>query len=112
MIDVKDKVHKALNGIKGVQAFFYYPDSFSKLPCVSYYEAHNSPDMAADDEEYLSEIVYVVDVWDQTSEKVTRIALKANAAMKKIGFSREFSHDVHNPDRNVRQKTMRFVLKT
>ena len=111
MIDVKPDVQKALSAIEGVKAFFYYPKSFKELPCVSYYELNNTPDTGADDQEYLSEIVYVVDVWGSTSSIVTAIAIAAAEKMEGIGFAREFSHDVDPPESAVRHKTMRFRLQ-
>lgn len=110
MIDVKYDVKKALDGIEGVRAFFYFPNNFATLPCISYYEANNAPNVSADDDEYLSEIIYVVDVWGKSSEIVSDIAIKVDSCLKAIGFRREFSHDISNPESKVRQKTMRFKL--
>lgn len=110
MVDVKNNVKKALEAIEGVTAFFYYPNTFNKLPCISYYEASNTPEANADDDEYLSEIAYVLDVWGADDKSVTNIVSRANAAMKTLGFRRVFSHDAHNPGSNARHKTMRFAL--
>lgn len=112
MVDVKPNVHKALNAIRGVKAFYFYPDTFNGLPCVSYYEANNAPDTFADDIEYSSKIVYVVDVWGETSTQVTKTAQKAEGKMLALGFVREFARDVHDPASAVRHKTMRFKLIT
>ena len=57
MINIKPKIVDALNNVKGVKnVFFYYPESFTRLPCISYYEANNSPDRSADDSEYSTEV--------------------------------------------------------
>ncbi|MDR2903252.1 MAG: hypothetical protein LBU77_01915 [Clostridiales bacterium] len=110
MIDVKAEVKKALGAIEGAKVFFYFPQDFKKLPCISYYEAHNAPGASGDDAEYLSEIIYVVDVWGDSSAIVTNIAIETDEKMKGIGFVREFAHDVNDPDSKVRHKTMRFRL--
>jgi hypothetical protein len=108
MINKKAALSAALESVEGVEGvFFYYPKSFKKLPCVSYYENNNSPARAADDAEYLTEINYQVDVWAEKSAEASEIAGRVNAALTAAGFTREFSHDLYEPGAAA-HKTMRY----
>ena len=108
MADTKQDIDKALNEIQGIKAFFYYPQTFKQLPCISFYEASNIPIASADDDEYATETIYAVDVWAVTDKQVTDIAAQVIEKMNTIGFVRTFSHDVFDPDSNIRHKAMRF----
>lgn len=111
MHNAKPLVLAALQTVKGLKdVFVSFPSSFKELPCASYYEASNVPDSAADDDEYLSEIVFVVDVWASTSEETSELTIEVDTAMKQAGFIREFAADVNNPDSTVKHKTTRYRL--
>ena len=110
MADIKLEIDRVLNEIKGVTAFFYYPDDFKRLPCISFYEASNTPAAHADDDEYAAEVIYAVDVWAATDRQVEAVPAQATKKMRGIGFVREFSHDVFDPDSTVRHKAMRFRM--
>lgn len=106
---MKPAVAAALQGIEGVEnVFFYYPDSFAAVPCVSYYEAANAIAGSADDGEYMSAVSFVVDIWSLTSSDNSRIAGLVNGAMAGIGFLREFASDVYDPAGGYRHYSMRF----
>ena len=109
MTDIKGKVLAALQTVEGAERIaFYYPKSFKILPCISYYEANNSPAAIADDEEYLSEIIYVVDIWAGTNDECTDLMLRVDVAMRSVEFLREFSSDVYDSNSDVRHKTSRY----
>jgi hypothetical protein len=106
---MKPDVRAALRTVCG-NVFFYYPKSFKKLPCVSYYEASDVP-IHADDGEFLSKIEIVVSVWGLDSDEVSNLSELVNRAMNEAGFAREFAGDVHDPGSDgIRQKAMRFGI--
>jgi len=110
MLNKKSDVLKALETVEGVKdVFFYYPNSFARLPCVSYYEINNSPYKRADDGEYLTEINYQIDIWCEKSAEASEIAEDVDAAMSLAGFTREFSRDVYNESAPA-HKTMRYQI--
>lgn len=108
MINYKPIINKALKKVCK-NTFFYYPNNFKELPAISYYESVNMPYNNADDNEYLSEIVFVIDIWGDTSSEVSKICKGVNDEMVKIGFTREFSQDVYTKDAPV-HKNMRYKL--
>lgn len=95
---------KELGIVKGVN--YSYPEIFSKLPCITFYEANNSIVKFAEDDEYLSEINYVIDIWAETYEQINNIAIKVNEKLKEIDFIKEVSYDV--PSEEIKHKFMRF----
>lgn len=95
---------KELGIVKGVN--YSYPETFSKLPCITFYEANNSILKFTEDDEYLSEINYVIDIWAETYEQINNIAIKVNEKLKEIDFVREVSYDV--PSEEIKHKFMRF----
>lgn len=111
MLNEKPLVLSALNTIEGFKDVFpSFPSAFGELPCASFYEAFNGPSSLADDGEYLSEIVFTVDVWAETGEETSVLAAETDRAMKRAGFTREFAADVNEPQSGVKHKTMRFKL--
>lgn len=108
MSDIKRAIGSALGEIEGAEAFFYYPQSFARLPCVSFYEAANVPAAGADDRAYAAEIVYAVDVWAETDAQAEGVAAHVAEKMGGLGFAREFSCDMYDPGSDVRHKAMRF----
>lgn len=109
MINVKPIVLAALKNVSD-NVFFIYPDSFKTLPCISYREDFNSPQASADDMEYMSRIIFTVDVWGKTSEEVSSISIAVDAQMESAGFVRDFATDVLEPNKNLSHKNMRFKL--
>ena len=114
MINLREKVFEKLSELKteGIvqDVFFSYPNSFTKLACISFYEANNSIHKMADDKECLSEVNYVVDIWASTSIESGKVALSVNEKLEELGFLREVSYDV--PEENIRHKFMRFKIIT
>lgn len=106
MINVKPVVIEALKRAHK-NAFPRNLNTFKKFPCISYYEISNRPAASADDREYITEVIIVVDVWGKLSAEVSEMALKVNKEMTAIGFIREFSHDVDEKG-DLEHKTMRY----
>lgn len=111
MINIKSNVYSALNAITAVsdRVYFFYPESFQTLPCVSYYEITNRETARVDDEEYASEIEIVVDIYDNSSSTLSSIAISVNTAMQGLGFKRTASRDMYEQDTGIYHKNMKFT---
>ena len=111
MINIKTNVYSALNAITAIsdRVYFFYPDDFQTLPCVSYYEITNRELNKADDSEYSSEIEFIVDVWGDSSSEISSIALEVNTAMQGLGFKRTASRDMFEQDTKIYHKNMKFT---
>lgn len=108
MIDVNSEAEKTLSALD-YNVVYYYPDSFEKLPVITFYNLTETPDFAADNEEVMQEGCVVVDVWCDTPKQCGDIALEVNEAMIADGWGREFSRDLPPDDSGVYHKTMRFA---
>lgn len=112
MINLNKEIFNKLNEIKEIGMIksvnYSYPETFSKLPCITFYEANNSIINFTDDDEYLCEINYVIDIWAKSYEEIENIATKVNEKLKEIDFIREVSYDV--PSEDIKHKFMRFKI--
>lgn len=112
MISLNKEVFNKLNEIKTLGLVecvnHSFPETFSKLPCITFYEANNSIKEFSEDDEYLSEINYVVDIWANSYKQINDIAIEVAQKLKDIGFIREVSYDV--PSEEIKHKFMRFKI--
>ncbi len=93
---VKQKAFEALKTVKDVKSvFFYYPDDFKLLPCISYYESGRVAAACADDKEYMTEVIFAVDIWAMTSPEAGEISVKADEALRSVGFFRISEADAY-----------------
>ena len=107
MVDANTIVRKILKTIDGVTITFYHPEEFKKLPVISYYEITSPTGFCFDNEEQAQSSYMAVDVWAKSASECGQIAIKADKAMQKEGWYREFSRDMP-PEDGIRHKTMRF----
>lgn len=112
MVSLNKQIFDKLNELKELgivkSVSYSYPETFTNLPCITFYEANNSITEFTEDDEYLSEINYVIDIWDSLYENINNIAIKVNEKLKEIGFIREVSYDV--PSENIKHKFTRFKI--
>lgn len=107
MYDIKPKINELLEVIVGENNVSdSYPNDFSNLPYISFYELSNN-DAYKIKEELYTEIVIQIDIWHNRSTGT--IARQVNEAMKSIGLMRDFARDI--PDATIKHKTMRFKGK-
>lgn len=111
MINLNKEVFNKLSEIKDLgickMINYCYPETFSKLPCITFYEVNNLPKFS-DDEEYLCEINYVIDIWANEYAQVNNIAMIVCQKLNEIGFVREVSYDI--PTENIKHKFIRFKI--
>lgn len=107
MYDIKPKVFQLLSEIVGEDNVSDgYPDDFSSLPYISFYELNND-DVYKISEELYTEIVIQIDIWHNRSTGA--LARQVSEAMASIGLKRDFARDI--PDPSIKHKTMRFKAK-
>lgn len=104
MYDIKPIVNILLESIVGEESVSdSYPDDFTNLPHISFYEQNNR-DYYKKGPEHSTEIVIQIDIWHNRSTGA--IAKQVNEKMNSIGLRREFARDI--PDPNIKHKTMRY----
>lgn len=90
----------------GAQVWYFYPQSWLKLPAISWRESGNREIAQADGREYLAELTYTVDVWAKGPEEAAELAAKVDAAMTSVRLRRDFAQDLFEAD--MIHRTMRY----
>lgn len=109
MINLKPQIRKKLEEISNVEVFYFYPDEWVKDNIISYYELDNSEASDADDEEYSSNIAIQIDIWCNTPDDCSALAIEVNKKMKELEFKRTLVLDLNEKDAiKKHRKTMRF----
>ena len=100
------KTYTALTTLVSDRIYFHYPNDFTTLPAISYFEMSNVGDLYADDVEIGSEIVFQIDIWSTTS--TSAIALLVDIVMVAEGFTRSASIDLFEKDTKIHHKSMKY----
>lgn len=103
MIDLTNTVRQALLGACP-RVYFYYPNQFTVLPAISYFDQANTSEDQTDE---WTEIVWQVDVWAKTVADCKTTAAAADTAMRGLGLRRAFSASVPDPN-GYRHQSMRY----
>lgn len=108
MKNIKPQILKKLKEISDVEVSYFYPQNWSKLPAVSYYEMENSVASRADDGEYSSNIAVQIDIWAKTPSKCSSLAIQANKKMEELEFIRTLAVDLFEQETKIYHKSIRF----
>lgn len=108
MKNIKPQILKKLKEISDVEVSYFYPQNWSKLPAISYYEMDNSVASRADDEEYSSNIAVQIDIWAKTPSKCSNLAIQVNKKMEELGFIRTLAVDLFEQETKIYHKSNRF----
>ena len=104
MRDFTKEVRAALLGACP-RVFFYYPNDFTTMPAISYYDNLNS---SADGSDLLTNLGFQIDVWSKNVDDCKAITAAADTAMRSLGFRRSFSQQITDPSNGYRHQSMRF----
>lgn len=103
MINVKDQIYNALNGVCENTADAY-PPQLADTPFIFYAEEQNKVYEWTDGKEQKARLRYRIEIWSKTS--TSQIALKIDEAISKLGLVRTDCEDV--PNSEYRCKLMRY----
>lgn len=115
MLDVKTLVVTTLKADAQLVAllgstdkiFFAYPDTFNKVPLVTYREDNQADRDFADDAPFGFDSIIVIDIYTPATS-TTSIAKRVDVVMHNLGFTVEFSSDVPEPDTKYRHRNSRY----
>ncbi len=107
MVDVNKITRKILETLDGVKITFYHPNTFNRLPIISYYELVTVTGQCYDNAEQAQYSNMQIDIWGKSGSECSRLAIRVDEAMQAHGWCREFSRDMP-PENNICQKTMRY----
>ncbi|MDO5398220.1 MAG: hypothetical protein Q4G33_09845 [bacterium] len=107
MVDVNEIVRGILKRIDGIRVTFYHPETFNKLPIISYYELTTTTGFCADNAEQGQDSNVCIDIWGNSGAECSRIAILVDKEMQAESWYRSFSRDM-TPEDGVYHKTMRY----
>lgn len=108
MITLKSAVGEILAST-GAKVWYFYPQSWLKLPAVSWRESQNRELAQADGREHLAELEYTVDVWAKSPAEVHQLAEEIDAAMTSVRLRRSFAQDLYESGMHHRAVRYRCV---
>lgn len=108
MVNIKPQIYELLKTIPNTEVTYFFPQNFTKLPVISYYELSNTTAVKSDGKEYSSEIHIQVDAWTKTSSATSELAVQIDNLMISKGFYREMSMDLYEQTTKIHHKTMRY----
>jgi hypothetical protein len=108
MVDLSGMIFGALNGIGGVTVYYFSPSVWTDLPAVSCFEAQNAEYKRAGGQEYLSEILYQIEIWSGNRNDILRIAGELDARLAAMGMKREMSCDDVDSEHSLQHRKMQY----
>lgn len=86
--------------------WYFYPQSWIRLPCVSWRESGNREFAQADGQEHLAELKYTVDVWAKSPAEMAELSAAVDGRLRSVRLKREFSQDLF--ESGIYHRTMRY----
>ena len=109
MIDVNGLVEPLLTQA-GVPVYFSYPEQFTDVPAISFYNLSDTAGFRADDSEWAQEARVQVDIWADRAIETGKIGTDVDAIMQRDGWIREYAADLpKQTDDQLFHRTMRFA---
>ncbi|MGN0180515.1 MAG: hypothetical protein ACI4DY_13915 [Monoglobaceae bacterium] len=111
MVDINRTANKILSPIKnaGASLCYQYPESFEKLPAVSFFNLLTAEEFRADNVEVSQLARLQIDIWAQKKTQPGELAIKINELMQADGWIRELDRDLPREENHVYHRTMRFA---
>ena len=107
MIDVNLEAEKVLSTLE-CETVYQYPQKFTRLPVISYYNISEKGAFYADNTECIQSGRVQIDIWSDVPADCGAISIEVNDAMTSDGWTREMSMDVPKQDEKIYHRTMRF----
>lgn len=108
MLDVNSIVEPML--VKaGVSVCFRYPQEFTDIPCISFYNLSDTEGFRADCTEWAQLTRVQVDIWAEHATETNSVGIKVNEIMQADGWRREYAADMPKQDGKLEHRTMRFA---
>lgn len=108
MITIKNTVKQLLEST-GAAVWYFHPQSWARLPAVSWRESGNRELAQADGREHLAELTYAVDVWAKSPEETHALADAVDAVLTAARLRRDYAGDLFEADMHHRSMRYRCV---
>lgn len=88
--------------------WYFYPQSWAKLPAVSWRESENRELAQADGGEHLAQLEYTVDVWSRSPAENARLAGLIDARMASMRLRRTYGEDLFDQAAGMHQRHLKY----
>ena len=92
----------------GAAVWYFHPQSWIRLPAVSWRESQCRELSQADGREHLAELSYAVDVWGRSPAENAALAADVDAKMAAMRMRRESSEDLYEADTGLHHRALRY----
>ena len=107
MIDINAEAEKSLSET-GYRLAYCFPKEKAKLPCVTFFNITERPQMKCDNEEQIQRGWIQVDIWAKEASVCGEMLIKVNEVLTSDGWHREMSRDI--PDESgIFRKVTRYA---
>lgn len=107
MISLTNTVRSLLQST-GAAVWYFHPQSWARLPAVSWRESANRELAQADGREHLAELEYAVDVWSASPAVNAELAAKIDAALTAVRLRRIYSEDLYEAATGCHHRALRY----
>lgn len=107
MVTLAEMVRERLEST-GAAVWYFYPQSWARLPAVSWRESANREKAQADGREYLTELEYTVDIWSGSPGDNLALAGRIDAALTAIRLRRVGSVDLFEDGTGLHHRSLRY----
>jgi len=107
MITLAETVRGLLEST-GATVWYFHPQSWVRLPAVSWRESANREIAQADGREHLAELVYQVDVWSKSPADNAVLAAHIDALMTASRLRRDYSADLFETSTGLHHRSLRY----
>ncbi len=107
MITLANRV-RSLLASTGAQVWYFYPQSWVRLPVIAWRESGNREFAQADGGEHLAELEYTVDIWSDSPEVNAGLASQVDAAMASARLRRDYSADLFEASTGRHHRSARY----
>lgn len=107
-MDINEEAEKSLSKT-GYDIVFHYPQSFLKLPVISFYTLKEQGGAAYDNREYFREGTIAVDIWAKVPSETGRIYESVRKILLQDGWAEIFAADIPGEDTGIYHRSVRFT---
>ena len=99
---------KELLEAAGLPVSYNYPASWRTFPCVSWSEAGSRALAQADGREYLTELIYAVDIWAESPAQLAEAGAAIDAHLSGAGLRRTSAQDLYEEKPRLYHRALRY----
>ena len=107
MITLSNTIKAQLEGL-GAPVYYFYPQSWARLPVISWRESGNREFAQADGREHLAELIYAIDIWSDSPEVNQSLTDALERRMMALRLRRDYLTDLFDARAGLHHRSLRY----